>query len=79
MNNQTQAVEQAKLSFRDYYFGLDDQSPRSRIRGQICMALGIAESSLWDKIRNNRFSFLEQKEIANIVSIPVETLFPEEQ
>ena len=77
MNNQTVPEIEEKMTFWDYYQSISDISPRRKTRIAICETLGIAESSLFDKIRNGRFTPAEKIVIADILQQPVEILFPE--
>lgn len=78
MTNQIAAENIPVLTFKDYYESIDPKSPRAKLRSMICQELGIAESSLFDKIRNNRWTLLEKKAIANILEEDISTLFPED-
>jgi hypothetical protein len=67
-----------KMTFRDYFFTLPDTSPRVDIRDLICEKLDMPKATLYDKIRNSRFTMAEKILIAEMVGEPIETLFPEE-
>ena len=66
------------MNFRDYFFSLPDTSPRVDIRDLICEKLDMPKATLYDKIRNSRFTMAEKILIAEMVGEPIETLFPEE-
>jgi hypothetical protein len=48
------------------------------IRDLICEKLDMPKATLYDKIRNSRFTMAEKILIAEMVGEPIETLFPEE-
>jgi hypothetical protein len=78
MNHQEIKEKSAELSFRDYFFGLPDTSPRVELRERIRTKLAMPQTTLYDKIRNNRFTMAEKILIAELVELPIETLFPED-
>jgi len=78
MNNQEIKEKSTELNFRDYFFGLPDTSPRVDLRETIRAKLLMPQTTLYDKIRNNRFTMAEKIIIAEIIDQSVETLFPEE-
>jgi hypothetical protein len=75
---QENSQKKSHLTFKDYYESIDNKSPRSKLRAEICLALGLAESSLFDKIRNNRWTPIEKEIISGICNEPISHLFPEE-
>lgn len=77
MNDQVKTENSVQLSFRDLFYSLPETSPRVDVRDKICNKLGVAVSSLYDKIRNNRFTKSEMMVIADLLEQPIETLFPE--
>lgn len=79
MNNKTIDKNSENLSFKDYYESLPAESPRVVIRDRIAKELGIAIPSLYDKIRNQRWTNLEKRAISELLGMKVEQLFPEEQ
>jgi len=78
MQDQKLTAGTSQLTFKDYYQSIENKSPRTQLRAKICARLGIADSSLFDKIRNNRFTILEKEAIAELCQEPVSILFPED-
>lgn len=79
MNQQTETDKALKINFKDYYFSIKQISPRAEFRTRICKRLDISEWTLWNKIRDNRFTKLEREAIADEVGMDIETLFPGDQ
>jgi hypothetical protein len=78
MNHQAIEQKSAEMSFRDYFFTLPDTSPRVDLRDEICTKLVMPQTTLYDKIRNNRFTMAEKIIIAELVGQSIQSLFPEQ-
>ena len=74
MNSKNITENSNNLSFKVYFYSLDDVSPRAKIREEICEALKVNRTTLYDKIRNNRFTQLEQDLIVKILELPLVAL-----